>query len=87
MKRRIIGCVLAAVLLITMLPALAMPVAAENAFEMSDEFLEMLKEFEGFSAKHNTVTALFNPRHSYKNRFPRSRLLRSEENRKRRQAL
>lgn len=51
MKSRIISFVLAAIMLIGLIPVTAIPAAAANTFVISDECLEMIKEFEGFSAK------------------------------------
>ncbi len=51
MKNRVLSLILAAALLMVCLPLSALQVHAVNDFTMSDEMIEILKEFEGFSAK------------------------------------
>ena len=49
MKKRILSIVLAIVLLISLIPVTAIHVSAESDFVASQEMIEVLKKFEGFS--------------------------------------
>jgi len=48
-KKRILSIVLAVALLVSLIPAAAVPVKAASTFVASDEMIELLKKFEGFS--------------------------------------
>lgn len=53
MKKRVISLILTAALLLTLLPMVTVAIeeTVEDPYVMSEECLEMLKEFEGFSSK------------------------------------
>lgn len=51
MKKRILCVLLSAVLFLSLLPVGAIPAMAASGFTASDECIDLLKSFEGFSAK------------------------------------
>ena len=51
MKKRIISIALTVALLITLIPMAAIPAKAEANFTVSQECVDIIKKWEGFSAK------------------------------------
>ena len=51
MKKRILSIILAVVLLIALIPVSAIPVSAASDFKASQEMIDLLKRFEGFSLR------------------------------------